>query len=201
MAIELPELLVPSAAKWHEWLAGNHGASAGVWLVLAKKGPPGPTTLTYDEALDEALCFGWIDGQVGRRDESTFRQRFTPRRRGSRWSQRNVGLVEGLSAAGRMQAAGLAEVEQAQLDGRWAAAYAGSATIEVPGELVAALAASATAGAAFAALDRQTRFSHLYRLQTAKRADTRERLIATLVELLERGDGGGRPGRRPRAGR
>jgi uncharacterized protein YdeI (YjbR/CyaY-like superfamily) len=119
MADEPAELMVADAAGWRGWLTANVGREAGVWLVLAKKGTTTPTSLTYDEALDEALAHGWIDGLVGRRDSATYRQRFTPRRRRSNWSARNAARVERLRRAGRMHPAGLAEVEQAQADGRW----------------------------------------------------------------------------------
>src|SRR5262245_28765558 len=135
MAAEPPELIVDDAAAWRAWLAKNHGEHDGVWLVLAKKGTTEPTSLTYDEALEDALCHGWIDGKVRRRDDATYRQRFTPRRRRSQWSKRNVGIVERLLAEGKMHHAGVAEVERAKADGRWEAAYAGPATIEVPPDL------------------------------------------------------------------
>ena len=113
-----PELTLADARAWRRWLARNHADPTGVWLVLAKKGTTDPTSLTYDEALLEALCHGWIDGQVRRRDEATYLQRFTPRRERSPWSRRNVGLAERLVADGRMHAAGLAEIERAKADGR-----------------------------------------------------------------------------------
>src|SRR3954451_12069710 len=131
MAVELPELLVPDAAGWRAWLADNHASSPGVWLVLTKKGGQ-VTRLDYAAALDEALCFGWIDGQVGRRDEGSMRQRFTPRRARSAWSKRNVEHIARLSAEGRMTPAGQAAVDAAQADGRWQAAYAGAAAAEFP---------------------------------------------------------------------
>jgi uncharacterized protein YdeI (YjbR/CyaY-like superfamily) len=119
VADEPAELIVADAAGWRGWLAANVGQERGVWLVLAKKGTTAPTSLTYDEALDEALAHGWIDGLVGRRDDATYRQRFTPRRRRSNWSARNAARIERLSRAGRMHPAGLAEVERARADGRW----------------------------------------------------------------------------------
>src|SRR6266480_6687472 len=135
MAVELPELIVRDAAAWREWLANHHANPTGVWLVLAKKGIEEPTSLTYDQALEEALCHGWIDGQGRRRDETTYRQRFTQRRRRSSWSKRNTGHAERLVAEGRMHPAGVAEVERAKADGRWDAAYAGPTSIEVPPDL------------------------------------------------------------------
>ena len=130
MADTLPELIFADVTAWRAWLCENDDDTVGVWLVLAKKGTTEPTTLTYDQALEEALCHGWIDGQVGRRDERTYRQRFTPRRARSPWSKRNVGLVGRLLKEGRMHPAGLAAVERAKGDGRWEAAYAGQRTIE-----------------------------------------------------------------------
>jgi uncharacterized protein YdeI (YjbR/CyaY-like superfamily) len=183
----LPELLVPDARAWREWLSGHHD-EPGVWLVLARKGASEPTSLTYDQALEEALCHGWIDGQVGRRDEATYRQRFTPRRRRSAWSKRNVTIAERLLAEGRMQAAGSEEVERAKADGRWDAAYAGSANSEAPPDLVQALAAEPKAQAMFEGLSRRNRYAILYRIATAKRADTRARRIQQLVAMLERGE-------------
>jgi uncharacterized protein YdeI (YjbR/CyaY-like superfamily) len=157
-------------------------------LVLAKKGTTKPTSLSYDQALEEALCHGWIDGQTRRRDEATYRQRFTPRRRRSVWSKRNTEKAERLLAEGRMHPAGIAEMERAKEDGRWQAAYGGSAEIEVPPELVAALAAEPRAQAMFDALSRQNRYAILYRLATARRADTRARRVEQFVAMLARGE-------------
>ncbi|MEV4757324.1 YdeI/OmpD-associated family protein [Micromonospora sp. NPDC049559] len=188
MAAELPELVMPDAEAWRAWLGEHHGASPGVWLVLAKRGTTEPTDLTYDQALDEALCHGWIDGQVRRRDEATYLQRFTPRRARSAWSARNVGIVERLTAEGRMHPAGLAEVERAKADGRWQAAYAGQAAAEVPEDLAAALAAQPRARAMFEILTSQNRYAILYRLGSAKRAETRARRLEQFVEMLARGE-------------
>ena len=132
---ELPDLIVADGDAWQEWLGEHHETSSGVWLVLAKKNTTGPTILTYNLALDEALCYGWIDGQVGRRDESTYRQRFTPRRARSQWSARNVGIVSRLIRQGRMQPAGMNQVARAKADSRWDAANFGQASTEVPTEL------------------------------------------------------------------
>lgn len=188
MGIELPQLIVPDASAWGRWLAAHHEEPDGVWLVLAKKTTTEPTSLTYDQALDEALCHGWIDGQVRRRDEHTFQQRFTPRRARSPWSRRNVGIAQRLVAEGRMQPAGAAEVTRAQSDGRWAAAYAGQASIEVPGDLVVALAAEPAAQAMFDILTGQNRYAILYRIDAAKRPETRARRIEQYVAMLARGE-------------
>ena len=186
--VETPELLVADAAAWRTWLADNHAATQGVRLVLAKKGMTEPTQLTYDAALPEALCYGWIDGQLTQRDNATYRVRFTPRRSRSSWSKRNVEMAERLIADGRMQPAGLAEVERAKADGRWEKAYAGSASIEVPDDLRDALAASPRAQAMWEVLTRTNRFAVLYRVHEAKRAETRARRVSQYVEMLERGD-------------
>jgi len=188
VADELPELIVADAEGWRAWLATSGSASRGVRLVLAKKGTVAPTSLTYDQALDEALCDGWIDGQIGRRDDATYRQRFTPRRPRSGWSRRNVGLVEALIASGRMRARGLAEVERAKADGRWEAAYAGSATIEVPADFSAALEGDPAARATWDGLNRANRYAVLYRIDQAKRPETRARRVEQLVAMLARGE-------------
>ncbi len=138
MAADSPALTVPDAWAWHSWLTEHHGDAVGVWLVLAKKGTTEPTSLTYDHALEEALCFGWVDGQLGPGDEATYRRRFTPRRPGSSWSKRNVALAELLTRDRRMQPAGLVAVERAKTDGSWASAYSGQAAIEVPSDLASA---------------------------------------------------------------
>jgi len=157
-------------------------------LVLAKKGTTSPTSLTYDQALEEAICFGWIDGQVRRRDERTYFQRFTPRRARSRWSMRNTTLAERLISEGRMQASGIAEVERAKADGRWEAAYAGPATARVPDDLAAALAAEPKAKTMFGQLTSQNRYAILHRIEAVKRPETRARKIAEFVEMLARGE-------------
>jgi uncharacterized protein YdeI (YjbR/CyaY-like superfamily) len=186
--IEQPTLTIRDAAAWQTWLAEHHGESTGVWLRLAKKGTTEPTSLTYDQALDEALCHGWIDGQVRRLDERTYRQRFTPRRARSSWSKRNVGIVERLTNEGRMLPAGVAAIEQAKSDGRWEAAYAGQATIAMPADLAAALSAEPAAQAMFDILTSQNRYAVLLRIDSAKRADTRARRIEQYVAMLARGE-------------
>jgi uncharacterized protein YdeI (YjbR/CyaY-like superfamily) len=132
MAGDLPELIVADAAAWGQWLNEHDETPEGVWLVLARKGTTSPTSLTYDQALDEALCHGWMDGQVNRRDEATYRQRFTPRRARSPWSERNIGIVTRLIAEGRVHPAGMLQVERAKADGRWNAAYAGQSDMRFP---------------------------------------------------------------------
>lgn len=187
MAIELEELLVRDAAAWRAWLEANHKASPGVWLVLHKKG--GNTTeLDYDAAVDEALCFGWIDGQVIKRDAGSYSQRMTRRGPKSVWSARNVGHVARLEAAGRMTDAGRAAVESAKSDGRWEVAYSGQAAAEVPPDLAAAIAAVPDAQAMFDVLTAVNRYALIYRTNSVKQVATRERKIAGFVEMLARGE-------------
>jgi uncharacterized protein YdeI (YjbR/CyaY-like superfamily) len=186
--MELPTLTVADAAEWRSWLSEHHSSSPGVWLVLAKKGTSEPTSLGYDAALEEALCHGWIDGQVRGGDARTYRQRFTPRRPRSNWSQRNVTIAERLMADGRMHPAGLAEIGRAKADGRWEAAYAGPATSQVPEDLARALEAEPAARAWFDVLTSQNRYAILHRLQSVKRPETRQRRIEQFVAMLARGE-------------
>ena len=176
------------AQAWRAWLGKHHAESSGVFLVLGKKGIVKPTSLTHALALEEALCYGWIDGQASPRDEVTWRVRFTPRRRQSAWSKRNTGIVEKLVESGRMLPAGLLEVDRAKADGRWAAAYAGSATIEVPADLAEALAAKPKAKAMFETLNKLNRYAVLYRVTTAKRPETRAKRIQRFVAMLAAGE-------------
>jgi uncharacterized protein YdeI (YjbR/CyaY-like superfamily) len=185
MAIPLPELLLPDAPAWRAWLAEHHASSPGVWLVLTRRGG-NVTLLTYADALDEALCYGWIDGQRAARDAASSLQRMTPRGPRSMWSARNVDHVARLEREHRMQEAGRAAVRAAQADGRWDAAYAGPATAEVPADLAAAIAANPQAQAMFAVLTSANRFALIHRLGTVKRAETRARKIEEFVTMLAR---------------
>ncbi|MCB5291221.1 YdeI/OmpD-associated family protein [Arthrobacter sp. SO3] len=185
MAVELEDLLVKDAAEWRTWLEGHHAESPGVWLVLHKKGGT-VTELDYETALQEALCFGWIDGQGKRRDEGSSFQRMTRRGPKSVWSVRNVERIGRLEAAGRMAPAGQAAVESAKADGRWEAAYSGAATAEVPGDLAAAIAAEPRAQAMFDVLTSVNRYALIYRTNGVKQAATREKKIAGFVEMLAR---------------
>ena len=187
MAIELEELLVPDSAAWRTWLEANHADSPGVWLVLHKKGGS-VTELDYEAALLEALCFGWIDGQARKRDAESSFQRMTRRGPKSPWSERNVERIARLEDAGRMTDAGRAAVDSAKADGRWDAAYAGQATAEMPADLAAAIAAVPEAQAMFDVLTRVNRFALIYRTNSAKRVETRERRIAGFVEMLAAGE-------------
>ena len=188
MKVEQPELLVKNLAAWRKWLRANHAKSQGVWLVFAKKGVTTPTSLRYDEALDVALAHGWIDGQGHGRDADTYSMRFTPRRSRSVWSKRNTIIAERLISEGLMHPAGLAEVERAKADGRWAAAYEGPATIDVPKDLADALKANPKAKAMFAILTAQNRYAVLYRIHGAKKPETRARRITQFVDMLARGE-------------
>lgn len=185
---ELPELIVKDAAAWRKWLGSHHENSRGVWLVVSKKGTITPTRLTYDQALEEALSHGWIDGQAQRRDDRSYRLRFTPRRSRSAWSKRNTVIADRLISEGRMHPAGVAEIERAKSDGRWQAAYHGQATIEVPDDLTAALNTQPAAKAMFQILSAPNRYAVLYRIQDAKRPETRARRIEQFVAMLARGE-------------
>jgi uncharacterized protein YdeI (YjbR/CyaY-like superfamily) len=182
---ELEELIVADAGALRAWMVERHTTSPGVWLALTKKGGT-VTTLTWQQAVDEALCFGWIDGQARRRDEATSWIRFTPRRARSSWSQRNVEHIARLEAAGLMYPAGRAAVEAAKADGRWAAAYAPLSETEVPADLLAAIAADPAAQAMFDVLTKTNRFALTHRLNAVKRAETRERKIGEYVAMLAR---------------
>ncbi|GAB3804049.1 YdeI/OmpD-associated family protein [Micromonospora zhanjiangensis] len=182
---ELDELIVADADALRAWLTDHHATSPGVWLALTRKGGT-VTTLTWQQAVDEALCFGWIDGQARKGDQEMSWIRFTPRRPRSAWSRRNVEHVARLESAGRMTPSGRAVVEAAKADGRWAAAYAPPSEAEVPADLLAAIAAEPAAQAMFDVLTKTNRFSLIYRLNAVKRAQTRERKIAEFVAMLAR---------------
>jgi uncharacterized protein YdeI (YjbR/CyaY-like superfamily) len=182
------ELVLADAAAWRVWLAEHHATSPSVWLVLAKKGITAPTSLSYDQALDEALCQGWIDGQLRGRDDQTFRRRFSARTPTSSWSERNTTHIERLRGEGRMQPAGEAEVTRAQADGRWDAAYAGQAAMTVPDDLTAALAARPEAAATFESLTGANRYAVLFRIARATTPATRATQLARMVDRLARGE-------------
>jgi uncharacterized protein YdeI (YjbR/CyaY-like superfamily) len=182
---ELDELIVADAEVLRGWLSANHATSPGVWLALTRKGGMS-TTLTWQQAVDEGLCFGWIDGQARKRDQETSWRRFTPRRPRSSWSQRNVTNVARLEARGRMMPSGRAAVEAAKADGRWETAYAPPSEAEAPADLLAAIAAEPAAQAMFDVLTKANRFALIYRLNAVKRAQTRERKIGEFVAMLAR---------------
>ncbi|MCW4465013.1 YdeI/OmpD-associated family protein [Glutamicibacter sp. MNS18] len=185
------EMILPDVAAWRAWLDENEETSDGVWLVVAKKGTTSPTSLTAAQALPEALCSGWIDAIRRKRDESTFLQRYTPRRKGSLWSEKNTGFVEELVAQGRMRPRGQDEIDKAQADGRWERAYQGQATARVPDDLQMALDASPAAAEAFAALKSQPRYHILHQLMIARTAKTRTARLERFVAELAQPDGNG----------
>ena len=179
--------LFKSARAFEIWLKQHHATSEGLWLKIAKRGAL-DASVTYLEAVEVALCWGWIDGQKKGLDAHYFLQRFTPRRARSVWSKVNVEKVARLIQEGRMQAPGLAQVEAAQTDGRWARAYDGARTSVVPEDLIAALDAAPMAKAFFSQINATNRYAILWRIQTAVKAETRARRIAQLVEMLARGE-------------
>ncbi len=182
----LPVLSFASQREWEDWLDANHASSTGIWIKIAKKAS-GVPSVDHPRALESALISGWIDGQRDPLDETFFLQKFTPRRPKSRWSQINVAKVEALIRAGRMQPAGLAQVEAAKADGRWAAAYEPQSQSSVPDDLRQALDANPAAAALFARLNSQNRYAVLYRLRDAKRPETRARRLAAMVAMLNEG--------------
>ena len=182
-----PILSVGQRRDWADWLETNNGTSSGVWLELAKKGSA-VTSLTYSQAVDVALCYGWIDGQSRSRSEEHWLVKFTPRGKRSIWSKRNREKVLALIAGGDMQPAGLAEVERARADGRWDAAYDSPSQMTVPEDLQAALDMNAAAKAFFEELDSRNRYAILFRVQTAKRPQTRQKHIQDFVEKLVRNE-------------
>ena len=181
----LPVLVFAGPTEWEDWLAEHHDTEKGVWLTFAKKGADA-TTVTYPEAVEIALCYGWIDGQAAGLDDSFWLQRFTPRGPRSKWSQINCARAERLIEAGRMRPAGHAAIEAARQDGRWDAAYAPPSTATVPPDLQAALDANKDAAAFFATLSGTNRYAILYRVEDAKRPETRARRIKQYVEMLAR---------------
>ena len=184
---DLPVLQFETAEEFESWLEREHASTRGVWLRLAKKGSQ-VRSLTYEQAVLVALCFGWIDGQARSEGQASWLQRFTPRTRTSVWSQINRRRADELAAQGRMRPAGLAEVERAKADGRWDGAYAPPSTATVPPDLATALAAEPDAEAVFAGLDSHNRYSILHRIATARKPETRAARITAFVEMLKNGE-------------
>ncbi len=182
-----PVIHFETAAAWEAWLEENHAGARGVWIKVAKKGS-GVASVTHPEALDTALCFGWIDGQRTTCDDRFFLQRFSPRAARSTWSKINCAKVEALAAQGRMRPAGMAEVEAAKADGRWERAYDGSRTITVPADLQAELDRNPRAAAFFAGLSAQNRYAILFRVHDAKKPETRARRIEKFIAMLDAGE-------------
>lgn len=184
---DLPILPFDNKKKWRDWLVKQHDKSVGVWLKLSKKNS-GIPSVTYEEALDVALCYGWIDGQKGSFDNKYWLQKFTPRGPKSIWSKINTEKAERLIASGEMKPAGLKAIELAKRDGRWDAAYASQKNISVPDEFQAALDKSKKAKAFFATLNSVNRYAILFRIQTAKKAETRTKRIQQFIEMLEKNE-------------
>lgn len=187
LQVQLAPSLFRNAKAFETWLKKHHASSDGLWLQIAKRGADEPS-VTYAEAVEIALCWGWIDGQKKGLDDQHFLQRFTPRRARSVWSKVNVEKVAALIESGRMQAPGLAQVDAAKADGRWARAYDGARTALVPDDLQAALDAQPPARAFFATLNASNRYAVLWRIQTAVKPETRARRIEQLVDMLARGE-------------
>ncbi|MGW3114085.1 YdeI/OmpD-associated family protein [Streptomyces sp. NPDC001091] len=187
MTHDLETVVFESAEAFEAWLAEHHAVSPGIWLKLRKKGP-GIVALDYAQALDVALCYGWIDGQKTKFDDQWWLQRFTPRRPRSRWSKVNRDKVAALTEQGRIRPPGQAEIARAKADGRWEAAYDSASTATVPDDLMAALTAVPAAAESFENLDRQNRYAILYRVQDAKKPETRARRIEKYVAMLANGE-------------
>ena len=185
--LDLPIRLFKTPAAWEKWLEANHAKSAGVWMQIAKKAG-GLSSATYQEALDVALCYGWIDGQKRPFDERTWLQRFTPRGPRSIWSKINTGKADALIKSGRMRAAGLAAIESAKASGRWESAYQPWSNPDVPPELQAALNARPNAKAFFETLRGANRYGVIFRVQTAKKPETRAKRIADFIARFEKGE-------------
>lgn len=183
---DLPIVQPKDQRAWRRWLSANHTRADGVWLKFAKKGSPTPT-VSYGEALEEALCFGWIDGQARGFDEHFYLQRFTPRRARSKWSQNNREKAERLIEAGRMQVSGLAQIEAARADGRWEAAYPAQSQATVPEDFQRALDENPGARAFFDTLTGSARYAFLYRLHDVRDPERRARRVADYIERLSAG--------------
>lgn len=183
---QLPIVSFESAAQWETWLIRNHNRSPGVWLRFQKK-TPGTESLTYAEALDLALCFGWIDGQKQPNDKNSWLQKFTKRRPKSNWSKKNTEHAERLIRAGKMKAAGLAEVNAAKKDGRWKSAYEPQSRATIPKDFLRALSRDKKALEFFNSLNKANIYSIAYRLQTAKKAETREKRMKAILEMMSKG--------------
>lgn len=184
---DVPVLTFQDVQEWHEWLKKNHQNQEGVYVRFFKK-DSGKQTFVYAQALDEALCFGWIDGIVKKYDEQSYVQRFTPRRKKSVWSKINIGNVERLIKEGRMKKSGLEQIEAAKADGRWEAAYSSPSNMEMPKEFLSELKKKPKAFAFFESLTKSQKYAFYFRLQSAKKAETKERRLKQLIEMLEKGE-------------
>jgi uncharacterized protein YdeI (YjbR/CyaY-like superfamily) len=185
--LDLPVAEFKTQTAWEKWLAKNHDKSQGVWMRFYKKAS-GVKSMNYDQALDGALCYGWIDGQTNKYDDVSWVQRFTPRRARSGWSKRNVGHVARLIEAGKMHLAGQAQIDAAKADGRWEIAYDSHSTMTIPEDFLKALAKNKKAKAFFDSLNKANLFSIAYRLQTAKTPETREKRMKKILEMMKNGE-------------
>lgn len=184
---DLPVIAFKSLQDWETWLAAQAAGSSGAWLKLAKKSAK-VTSVSRQEAIDGALCHGWIDGQLDKFDDDWWLVRFTPRKSNSKWSEKNRDRASELLNLKRMSAAGLREIQQAKADGRWDQAYAPQSTAAIPADLSAALAKNKKAMSFFASLDGANRYAIVYRVQTAKKPETRASRIETFIDMLSRGE-------------
>jgi uncharacterized protein YdeI (YjbR/CyaY-like superfamily) len=184
---DLPILFFETAMEWKKWLQKNHASAQGVWLHMYKKGAA-VISLDRPAALDVALCYGWIDGMANKYDDDSFLQRYTPRRAKSLWSKRNIEHVTRLIAAGQMKPAGMKEIDAAKADGRWSAAYDSPKNMEIPGDFLKLLAKNKKAQKFFLTLNKTNLFAIGWRLQTAKKAETRERRMKAIIEMLAKGE-------------
>ncbi len=184
---DAPVILFNNPKEFEEWLSENHKTSTGIWTKFSKKGS-GVTTLTYDEALEIALCYGWIDGLVNKLDEKFYIQKWTPRRKRRVWSQRNTGIIEKLIKDGRMKEAGLLEVDRAKADGRWENAYGSSANMAPPQDFLEALTKNKKAQDFYENLNKTNKYAIYWQIQNAKKEETRVRRIKKYVEMMEHGE-------------
>jgi len=184
---ETPVLLFKTATEWEEWLVKNHDTFPAVWIKFAKK-DTGAVSVTYDEALEVALCYGWIDGLINAYDEKYYLTRFTPRKAKSVWSKRNVELVERLVREGRMHASGLQVIAEAKANGNWSLAYDSGGTMQMPEDFLQELAKDKKALEFFNTLTKTNTYAIAWRLQTAKRAETRQKRMETILAMLHRGE-------------
>ncbi len=185
--MKLPQLLFHSKLEWDRWLKKNHRQSNGIWLIFHKKGIE-PKSVTYSEALDSAICYGWIDGQKNSLDEKSWLQRFTPRRARSLWSKKNTEHAERLIKSGKMRASGLAEIDAAKSDGRWNSAYDSQKNAKIPDDFLKALKRNKEAYRFFVTLNKANLYAIAYRLQTAKKPETRLRRMKMILEMMANGE-------------
>ncbi len=182
---DLPVIPFSTSSEWEQWLEQNHAVSKGIWLQMYKKGS-GVVSVNYAQALDVALCYGWIDGQLKSIDELSYMQRFTPRRLRSIWSKRNIEHIARLTNEGRMKPAGLKEAEAAKADGRWEQAYDSPANMNLPDDFIAELSKNKSAYEFYESLSKTNKYAICWKIQTAKQSETRQKRITEILEMLVR---------------